>query len=460
MQHAEKSKGIFYVPGHKKGKVGFQQHEPLAAIASLDATELTGLDDLHEPEGVIKEAQTLLAQWSKAQHSYFLVGGSTAGNLVMLLAAFQPGDVVFVQRNCHKSVLNGLELARLRPVFLAPDIHTQGQFATGISLSVVKKALRHYPDAKGIMLTNPNYYGISRDLKELITIMHEHNMVVLVDEAHGAHFGGDTRLPTNAIAMGADLVVQSAHKTLPALTMGAFLHSNSERIDEDQVKHYLQMIQSSSPSYPIMASLDVARNYVQHLSQKEYDGILADISSFREHLSQIATITVLQAEGNDELDPLKVTIQSVTGVSGFELQERLEAQGIYTELADSLNVLFILPLGKIENKERLLAIITNTLEQASRGDGELKRTCHTEIPEISPLSQPYESLRTMKKKKVLIADAVGCVAAEALIPYPPGIPLIAKGEVITKQQLHQFEALKRAGARFHGGQNRVITIYE
>ncbi|MEH7492281.1 aminotransferase class I/II-fold pyridoxal phosphate-dependent enzyme [Neobacillus niacini] len=442
----------FHVPGHKSGTVLNQPLQNLfQELLRIDATEISGLDDLHSPEGVIKEAEELLAALYQVKESFFLVNGSTVGNLAMILSVCEKDDVVFVQRNCHKSVLNALKLAKVKPVFLEPDYDTEWKTATGVSKEVVERAISLYPDAKAIVVTYPNYYGMVYDLKSIIDLAHLHTIPVLVDEAHGPHFIIGEPFPASAIQLGADMVVQSAHKTLPAMTMGSYLHINSDRVNCEKVKEYLQMLQSSSPSYVIMASLDLARNYLATYQRNDLAYLKNEISNFKKVLSTIQSIKVLEYPDSDG-DTLKVTIQSRSKLSGFELQKKLEEKGIYTELADPHNVLLILPLLK-ENQNYPLA-------EASRKIKELLE----EIPyrpiedetiissgKLSELAIPYEKLSNIENEVIPIAEAAGQVCAETIVPYPPGIPLLLMGELITEEKLRQLTQLMNAGARFQGG---------
>ncbi len=274
-KHASHQPLSFHVPGHKNGFLaGGEGADYFKHILKLDATELSGLDDLHSPEGVILEAQELLAGLHGVSKSFFLVNGSTAGNLAMVLSAAEEKETVLVQRNCHKSILNGITLAKAKPVFLAPEFNEEWGVAGGVALETVKEAIRQYPDAKAIILTYPNYYGMVYDLENIIQCAHDHGIPVLVDEAHGAHLIGGSHFPASAVQLQADLTVQSAHKTLPAMTMGAYLHFNSRFIKEEKVSNYLGILQSSSPSYPIMASLDLARAYLASFSKKDEEALL------------------------------------------------------------------------------------------------------------------------------------------------------------------------------------------
>jgi arginine/lysine/ornithine decarboxylase len=443
----------FHVPGHKSGVVLNQHSQNIfKELLKMDATELSGLDDLHSPEGVIKEAEELLAALYQVQKSFFLVNGSTVGNLAMILSVCEKDDVILVQRNCHKSVLNAIKLAKARPIFLEPEYNSEWKTSTGVSGDIVEKAISLYPNAKAIVLTYPNYYGLVYDLKSIIALAHLKNIPVLVDEAHGPHLIIGEPFPASAIQLGADMVVHSAHKTLPAMTMGSYLHINSERVNLDKVKDYLQMLQSSSPSYVIMASLDLARNYLATYHRNDLVYLKQEISIFKKELSTIQSIKVLEYPDISG-DTLKVTIQSRSMLSGFELQKRFEEIGIYTELADPYNVLFILPLLK-ENQEYPLVRagrkIKELLEEIPYHSVEKEATL-VSTGKISELAISHDKLSNMEKQLLPVSEATGQVCAETIIPYPPGIPLLLMGELITVEKVKQLTQLMNAGARFQGG---------
>lgn len=282
-RHMNKQSISFHVPGHKNGQLfpASLQHD-FQSVLPYDVTELAELDDLHAPSGPIQEAQQLTANFYQAGHSFFLVGGSTVGNLAMIYAFCRPGDRVLVQRNCHKSVIHALELARVIPIFASPEYDQVTGHPIGLSADVLLKGLKLYPDLKAVVLTYPNYYGSGLNPAPLVVAAKEAGLYVLVDEAHAAHFIGGL-LPPSSLSCGADAVVQSAHKMLPALTMGAYLHVHKQvgTAEVEAVKLALQMFQSSSPSYLIMASLDGARAYLERLTQKEILAIIAGVQAFK-----------------------------------------------------------------------------------------------------------------------------------------------------------------------------------
>jgi arginine/lysine/ornithine decarboxylase len=462
VKHTQNTKWSFHVPGHKNGLIFEKTANPFfQPVLPFDTTELRGLDDLHHPDGAILEAQQLLSSFYGVKKSYFLVGGSTSGNLAMILASFTQDDVVLVQRNCHKSVLNGLELAGVKPVFLSPEMDEEGGFTLGVHIHTIRKAIEDFPQFKGIILTNPTYYGMQQDIIEIADVIHANGGIVLVDEAHGAHFGLK-EMPESAIHRGADIVVQSAHKTLPALTMGAYLHVNSDRIEEYRLSHALQMVQSSSPSYLIMASLDLSRLYLESLSEEDSNEIIQQTEEFRSFIDSLQHLHIVKTPVGYVLDPLKVTIQPDKDISGFVLQRLFEEEGLYTELADDRNVLFILPLGRINQLTELKEVFHKVSRKLSSFTNKEETIIPaSQFPKISTLELSYIDMKKLSVKQALIEDAEGYIAAEGVIPYPPGIPLIAKGEKITSESIRLYLFLKEKGARFQGiNEHKKMHVFD
>ncbi|ARF17546.1 aminotransferase class I/II-fold pyridoxal phosphate-dependent enzyme [Sporosarcina ureae] len=442
----------FHVPGHKGGALSDLPTAVRQALA-YDLTELAGLDDLHEATGAIKEAEDKLACLYGSERSFFLVNGSTVGNLAMLYATVQPGDLVMVQRNAHKSIFNALELTGANPVFLSPDWDEQTQTAGTVSLKTVKEALTQYPDVKAAIFTTPTYYGIvNRDLRQIIEVCRSRNIPVLIDEAHGAHFIVHDAFPKSALELGADLVVQSAHKTLPAMTMASFLHIRSKFIRTERVAHYLQMLQSSSPSYLMMASLDDARYYAETYNEKDYESFQVYRNNLIQGLYNTPCVEVIETD-----DQLKLLVRA-TGHSGYVLQEALEQQGIYPELADLYQVLLVLPLVKARD-EVCIDDVANKFKNAMDCLAEKEITSvrvNNYLSNSAPSTVVYTAtqLHTMDKEWVSMQSATGKVAAEAIIPYPPGIPLLCAGECINQDHIKQIYDLLVAGCRFQGAINR------
>jgi arginine decarboxylase len=457
MQHTKRKPLSLHVPGHKNGTVFLEQAaQTYQGILPFDVTELTGLDDLHHPKEAIAKAQQLTANLYDVQNSYFLVNGSTVGNLAMILTCCKENDMVLVQRNSHKSIINGIQLAGAKPIFLSPKVDKEYQVPSYVEFETIQEAIRRYPQTKALILTNPNYYGLTIDLSDIIQLAHKHNIPVLVDEAHGAHFIAGNKFPPSAIESGADIIVHSAHKTLPAMTMGSFLHINSKLVDKEKLEFHLSVLQSSSPSYPIMASLDLARAYLERIKREDkQSNMIQVVEDFKKQLLLINEIEIVESKDKlVEIDPLKVTIRSRNGLSGFALQDIFESQNIYAELADPVNLLFILPLD--DNK-----VIINGLETMN---DKLSFTAHSnrnsqqvhtntisgDVSHIQPLEKPYSYLKTCEKKLVAFDEAIGNYSAESIIPYPPGIPFIVVGEKLTAAIIEELQKLIKSGINIQG----------
>ncbi|AGT30484.2 arginine decarboxylase [Geobacillus genomosp. 3] len=465
MRHWTRCPVSFHVPGHKYGALFSERgREMFTPLLALDATEISGLDDLHHPESVIAEAQALAADLYGVRETFFLVNGSTAGNLAMIAAVCdEKKRKIIVQRNCHKSVMHALQLMGATPVLLSPEFDGDVRVASHVCIETVKEAVALHRDAAAIVLTNPNYYGMSIDLTEIVRLAHRYGIPVLVDEAHGAHFVAGPPFPKPALACGADIVVQSAHKTLPAMTMGAFLHVNSGRIDVERLKYFLQLFQSSSPSYPIMASLDLARHYVAQLTKDRVAAIVAQIEEFKMALAHMDGVAVVSSRQPDvQTDPLKVTVQTRSPLTGYELQRRLEHEGVFTELADPLNVLLVCPLAATGKLMEAVEKIRRAWRGVPAGEMPLFGSFPFLRPPLSVLV-PYDELRDVRKKAVALDEAEGCVAAETVIPYPPGVPLIWIGERIDRGHIEHIRQLLRHQVHMQGGSqlgDGLIVVYE
>ncbi|GFZ79207.1 lysine decarboxylase [Compostibacillus humi] len=449
----------FHVPGHKNGQV-FPEHGATcySPLLKLDMTELPELDDLHAPKGVIAQAQQLAKQFFQSEETFFLVGGSTSGNLAMILATCKADDYVIVQRNCHKSIMNGLELAGAKPVFLAPEFDERTNRYACPSYETMEKAIRKYPEAKAVIVTYPDYFGQTFPLKKMIELAHRHEIPVLVDEAHGVHFSLGKPFPPSALTLGADIVVQSAHKMAPAMTMSAYLHVNSKFVSKEKVAHYLQMIQSSSPSYPLMASLDLARYYLANFSERDMDALLKSVKRVRHILSESTYWDVLPQTETD--DPLKITLQAKEGWPVKDIAEIFAQKGIYPELTTDKQILFIHGLRPFPDLDRLKKAVE------SAGDYLKNRKIHATIKATKLFAEPIQELALSYAKmnvytydSVPLEEGVGQIAAEAIIPYPPGIPLVIKGEVIKEEHIRVIKQLEAEGVSFQQ-RHRGVKIFK
>lgn len=462
--HDRMRASAFHVPGHKQRAAWA---DPRAAayyesLLALDVTELSDTDDLHHPEGPLLEAQRLAADCFGADETRFLVGGSTAGNLAMILAVCLPGELVVVQRNVHKSILNGLALAGARAVLLPPEVEESSGLATVPGAELLQRTLRRYPEAKAVILSAPNYYGMSPSLEPLVATVHEHGLPVLVDEAHGPHFGFHERFPQSALRAGADLVVQSAHKMLSAMTMGAMLHMQGRLVPRQAVRQALTMVQSSSPSYPIMASLDLARRQLHVQDGEAFAAALEAVDRVVDGLDG----TAFRALGYGEYagreigyDPLKLVLFDPSGkLGGFELRDALAERNCLAEMADSKYVVLAFGTGSAgEDGTRLRKALRDiSRERDFKADGlapakkEMRPSAGTYAYDPRPIRFGRDA---HEAEAVPFERCVGRIAAEWIIPYPPGIPALFPGETITEDTLERLREWRDGDAHIQGASN-------
>jgi arginine decarboxylase len=456
LSHLRQNPTSFHVPGHKMGRgLPGEIGSWLGAAARLDLTEIPGLDDLHAPETAIRDAEVLAAQAFGTEETYFLVNGSTAGNLAMIMAAVRPGQKILVPRNLHKSVLNGLILAQAQPLFYLPDVDERFGIATGVAVETIQAAVTAHPDAQAVLVTSPTYHGICSDLASIADVVHRAGMMLLVDEAHGAHFAFHEGLPQTAMAAGCDMAVQSTHKMLGSLTQSSMLHVQGPRVDRVRLRKRLQLVQSTSPSYLLMVSLDCARYQMQTEGRERLEQALQAVAEGATRLDAITGLTRLTETGGYRIDPLKWTL-GVTGLglSGSEAYERLHSKHLTLELADPQNVLAVFSyadtsrqVGRLVDGLETLAIDSNARTNAFENGPIAAPVIQQELP---PMRIPLHEAFQMEGEAVPLREVVGRCAAEMVIPYPPGIPLIVPGEVWTNELVALVEQQRAAGIRFQG----------
>lgn len=434
---------------------------PFFALFPWDVTEVEGLDNLHEPEDVIAEAQQLAAVCFGADESFFLVGGATIGNLALVLALCDSDDLLVVQRDVHQSVLYGLQLAGARAVFVAPRVCPHSGLPAGVRPEDVRLALERYPEAKAVFLTDPNYYGAGCDLRAVAEAAHTAGKPLLVDAAHGAHYGFHPGLPPSALACGADAAVLSAHKSLPVLTMGAMLLLRGGRVPGDELRRMLRMVETSSPSYPVMASLDLARAWLDRNGQAAWEPALEAVRRLRERLADVRRFREWDGGPAKTKDPLKVALYDATAaLDGLRLKRELERRGCYPEMADARFVLCAFGAGSRTEDADRLADALEEIDRAlaveggqSAGSGPEPACAIGEAFAALPaVSEPVAFSRRPPRsvERVPLEDAVGRTAAEPVVPYPPGVPVVMPGEKITSGAVRALVALRELGCRFVG----------
>ncbi|MEM6519811.1 MAG: aminotransferase class I/II-fold pyridoxal phosphate-dependent enzyme [Cyanobacteria bacterium P01_C01_bin.70] len=462
---AARNHTAFYAPGHKQGQGASALLRDLLGASALqaDLPELPELDNLFAPSGPIAQAQALAASTFGAEATYFLANGTTCGLEAALLAVSYPGAKVLVPRNAHQSVLSALILSGAQPLYLTPVYDPQWDLAFGITASQVEQAWQTHPDIQAVVAVSPSYHGVCSNLAAIAQCAHQHNAVLLVDEAHGPHLAFHLALPSGAIAAGADIAVQSTHKVLGALTQASMLHVQGTRIDRDRLSQALQLTQSTSPNYLLLASLDAARHQMATAGKALMARTMAIAQHIREHLRPLAALTVLNAghlpaQAPDfQLDPTRLVVDvAALGMTGLAADEFLhEQQRVTAELPTLRQLAFILSLGNtLEDGDRLVAALKALMQQAAQLP-QTQAAAQEISPSLSPafLTQPPMTPREAffaSAATVPIADAVGAIAIETVCPYPPGIPLLLPGEVITAAAIAQIQQIRNAGGVLTG----------
>lgn len=446
-QYASQKMLPMHMPGHKQNK---NAAPDLAAFPlELDVTELPGLDDLHEPSGVLAQAMERAAAVWHSENSYFLVNGSTCGILAGIRAATHRGDTVLVARNAHRSVFHAIELCGLRPVFMQPPLLREGCCGS-LAPKTVEEALKKKPDARLIILTSPTYEGIISDVQTICRLGHRHGIPVLVDEAHGAHLDLHPAFPGGAVQGGADLVVQSLHKTLPSLTQTALLHRQGNRIDGERLAHQLAVFETSSPSYFFLLSMD---GCVRNLQPERLTPWAEALAQFRREAGSWRHLRLMgKQEGVFLQDPSKLVISTIgTDLTGYELSRQLAEESVQPELATSAYVLAMTGLGDtpatLERLSQALSLIDSRLRETTPSSPQPLYPCPVmALPPEQALEAPFEMIPP--------EYAIGRISAEYLWAYPPGIPLVVPGE--------RIGTLPREGVRSTRGQypEKIAVVLE
>jgi arginine/lysine/ornithine decarboxylase len=433
-------------------------------VFALDVTELLGLDDLHRPAGIIAQAQELAARAYGAAQSFFLVNGATAGIQALLLAVGAGGKKVLVARNCHHSVLGGLILAGAEPEYLAPLVLQRFGFCAGVETARVAQAFAAHPDAVALLDVRPNYYGVADDLSAQAKLAAAAGKLLLVDEAHGAHLRFHPSLPADAMACGADAAVQGVHKMGFSLTQAAMLHLGKNFPDRQGVADALSMIQTTSPSYLLMASLDLARRQMVLRGEEGLEYTLRLANVVRRQLALVEGLATLTEEDLPQgwtMDGTKLTIAvHGLGLTGFEALELLaQRYRIHLEMADFNNVVaFLSPATTVEECENLIRAFHDVSRRDRRPPVEARSfsgVCMpTPLRRLSPRAAwlaPWE--------KAPIGEALGRICAETAAVYPPGIPVICPGEEITPEILEYLAMAGKLNLPCHGSADpRLKTI--
>lgn len=445
--YREKKVIPFDVPGHKHGR-GLREYAEYFgdAMLELDVNSMKPLDFLGNPISVIKESEVLMADAFGADQAYFIVNGTSFAVQVMIMAAVGEGDKIILPRNVHKSAINSLILCGAVPVYISPEIDEEMGVSHNITLNSLKAAINEHPDAKAVFIINPTYYGAVCDLKTITDYCHSQNMLVLIDEAHGTHFHFNDKFPLSGMQAGADMSSVSLHKTGGSLTQSSALLIKSQRIDSAYVRKIINMMQTTSPSYLLMGSLDVARKMLALEGERILNHIIEVADFAREQINKIPGCYAIgkESEGKPgvfKFDPTKLSVTTRNmGLNGMELYDILRDEyNIQMETGDVYNSLAILSVG--DDYDHVDALIEALTSVSGRFHGERldykKIDLHYPEVVISPRDAFYA-----EKEMIPLEETLGRISGESLMSYPPGIPVVSYGERINVSVIEQIKLFK------------------
>lgn len=451
----------FDVPGHKQGQGNKELTNFLGQnCLSVDVNSMKPLDNLCHPVSVIKEAESLAAEAFGAEHAFFMVGGTTSAVQAMVMTACKRGDKIIMPRNVHRSAINALVVCGAVPIYVNPGVNKELGIPLGMSYEDVKAAILQNPDAKAVLVNNPTYYGICSPLKAITELAHAHGMLVLVDEAHGTHFYFNDDLPASAMSVGADMAAVSMHKTGGSLTQSSFLLINNN-MSEGYVRQIINLTQTTSGSYLLMSSLDISRKNLAMNGKAIFDRVMELANYARCEINKIGGFYAFGKEliNGDTVYDFDVTKLSIhtrdIGLAGIEVYDMLrDDYGIQIEFGDIGNVLAIISVGDKElNIERLISALSeikrlHTKDQSGMFD-------HEYIDPIVAMT-PQEAFYS-PKVSIPIGESEGKICSEFVMCYPPGIPILAPGEGITRDILNYIAYAKAKGCFLTGTEDIHIA---
>lgn len=451
----------YHMPGHKRQLIGAMPRE----LMKLDITEIEGFDNLHQAEGILAELQEKASALYGAEETFYLVNGSTCGILSAISAALPRGGHILMARNCHKSAYHAAYLRNLTISYLYPDIIEEYDICGAIMPGQVEKALEAEPDIEAVFLVSPTYEGRIADIKAIADLVHKRGIPLIVDEAHGAHLGLVKEVPRNSSQQGADIVIHSVHKTLPAMTQTALLHVNGNLIDRSKLRRFLHIYQSSSPSYVLMASIDNALQLVEEQGEQLFQELYENYKRLLQKLEVCKHLKFLPLEeGKQDVGKLVISSKD-TGLSGQEIYDMLlKSHHLQLEMAAGSYCLAMFTIGDgIEAYERLekaLLAIDAFIEASGavpmgkqcfrkeslvKPENAIGKECR-EAEDAIPLSKAWD----METEIIPLNQAIGRPVGEFINLYPPGAPLLVPGEVLREAQYEQLLHYRELGLSIQG----------
>ena len=452
----------FDVPGHKRGRGNEELSEFLGRkCLEVDVNSMKPLDNLCHPTSVIKEAEELAAEAFGASHAFFMVGGTTSAVQSMIISAVKSGDEIILPRNVHRSVINALVLCGAVPVYVNPETNERLGISLGMKVSEVERAISEHPNAKAVVVNNPTYYGICSDIKSIVKLAHDNNMLVLADEAHGTHFYFGKDMPIAAIHAGADIAAVSMHKSGGSLTQSSFLLTG-ENVNSDYVRQIINLTQTTSGSYLLMSSLDLSRRNLALHGEEIYDKIKSMVSYARDEINAIGDYyayghELINGDSIYDFDETKLAVHTLdTGLAGIEVYDILrDDYDIQTEFGDMGNMLAYISVGDREKDiERLISALSEIRRRFKR-----EKTGMLDTEYINPkvITTPQKAFYA-NKEQLELSKSLNRVCAEFVMCYPPGIPILAPGELITPEIIEYIAYAKEKGCTLLGTEDLETNL--
>lgn len=458
LKHKNVNPVSFHMPGHKGSSIykRLGYGEFLDNIMDCDITEICGADNLFQTEGILKETQEIYANLYDVKKSYLLINGTSGGIIAAILASVPKGKKLIMARNCHKSVFNALTLADIQPLYAYPEMIEKYGISGAIPPSEIELLLANNPDAEAVILPSPNYYGVCSNIEEIAKITHKYNKVLIVDQAHGAHLKmfskfGIQGFPKAAEEAGADIIINSIHKTLASFTQSAILNLNSDRVSSYLLEDKLQCIESTSPSYLLMASLGINAailNSHGHRIMKDWHD---QLEVFYEEAKKIQDLDFIEKAPDMDWTKINFSLGKL-GMSGDELEKILmEKYNVFIELYTGDLVMCMTGIGNTKSDILKLLKALDEISSKQRATG-IKRQTEVNVAKKRLTSLKGSALFDIPTIKVRIPllEAEGMVCASSIIPYPPGIPLLCPGEKFDKETIQYIKSLRENGEKVIG----------
>lgn len=470
-EYAKTDNYPFHMPGHKRNGEIINMVNPY----EIDITEIDDFDDLHHSNGLIQNISEKICKTYDVKNSYLLINGSSCGILAGICAVAVEGDEILIARNCHKAVYNAVEIRKLKSSYIYPEINKEYGFFEKIEPEVVEAALNNNKNIKAVVITSPTYEGIVSNIEEIAKVVHKNGGILIVDEAHGAHFCLNEHFPDSAIKNGADIVIRSVHKTLPAMTQTAIMHINEKTVLKDKIQKYLGIFETSSPSYVLMSSVDKCFDYLKDYGKDAFENYWKLLLDFYHEAAFLKNISILGNRIDDKLGDksydygkLVILVNRDVALQGLDYNgQRLhdELRKVYhlqMEMASSRYVIAMTSVCDTKSGfERLLLAlkkIDNALEKKKDFGGERNSYSY----EILPLQKKFVfEIENLPKEYVAVKNSCGKMAGEYIYLYPPGSPIIVPGEVFDKKVISQILDYMKQGLNIIGmKENKVAIVSE